>query len=312
MFIDRFVRLLPRTGLKKAVENLNKGDYRKACRAFEDYLERQGGVRKSNDHEMVRMYLVEAYIEYAKQLEEGGRDERAAEILEKAIRIEPLYADVHYTLARVYDRIGRRLDSRNQLRKALDINQNFFRARVMLARSCAADGESAEAIEQMEVCLRIAPGFLADSVADVVDKIRRGISTADLADEFRRLLEEKPSSSQVSKQIALEAIQNGDYDFALSEIKKCLSMHPNYPDLHNLLGIAYANKGMTDDAVMEFETALKIHPEYLKARLNLALTLFEKGVRDEAVTHLERVLSLDPENELARNLMEEVRPVHKR
>ena len=160
--------------------------------------------------------------------------------------------------------------------------------------------------------MRTGPSFLADHVADLVDKLRSGIAASELAEEFRLLLEEKPSSSQVAKQIALEAIQNGDYDFALVEIKKCLSMHPNYPDLHNLLGIAYANKGMTDDAVMEFETALKIHPEYLKARLNLALTLFEKGVRDEAVTHLERVLALDPENELARNLMEEVRPAYKR
>jgi Tfp pilus assembly protein PilF len=128
---------------------------------------------------------------------------------------------------------------------------------------------------------------------------------------FHSLLAERPSSSQVSKEIALEAIQNGDHELATRELKKSLSMNPNYPDLHNLLGIAYANMGLIDDALLEFETAIKIHPDYLKARLNVALTLYEKGSRDEAMIHLEKVLQLDPENELAQNLLKELQPVTK-
>ena len=202
-------------------------------------------------------------------------------------------------------------EARECFKRALEINPAYLRARVLLAKSYSDNGEPGRAVEELETSLSTAPSFFAEQVKDLVRLIKNAASQSDRERAFTRLLEEKPSSSQVSKQIALEAIQNGEYEAAAAELKKALSVNPHYPDVHNLLGIAYANRGMTDDAVMEFETALKINPDYLKARLNLALALYEKGARDESMRNLEMVLELDPENELAVNLLRELEPVHK-
>ena len=311
MFIDRFVRFVPKSGLKRALGYFNKGEYGKACKEFESYQSKTKikGGDGGQDQEMVRMYMVESYIEYSKELSSKGKFEAASRQLEKAIELQQGYADVHFCLGALYEKLGRKLDSRHCVKRALEINPNYFKARVMLARSYQRDGEDKLALEELKACLSATPTFFVDQVNNLIELIWTDTSVEKQEEIFRRLLEDKPSSSQISKQISLKAIQNGDCDFAIAELKKSLSSNPNYPDLHNLLGIAYANKGMTDDALMEFEISLKLHPDYLKARLNMALTLYEKGAMEESMRHLNKVLMLDPDNELAKNLLNELQPV---
>jgi Tfp pilus assembly protein PilF len=309
MFIERFLRFLPKNNLKKAIGFFNKGDYRKACREFEEYLDGTGEFNTGKDQELIRMYMVESYIEYSKKLDNDGDTAAAAKELEKAIELQPKYADVHFGLGKLYEKTGNKVNAQESLKRALAINPNYFKARVMLARSYWFDAKYERSSEELINGISAAPAFFIGQVQDLNGLVKNDPENEDIRDLFRKLLEERPSSSQVSKQLALESIQNGDYDFALAELKKALSLHPDYPDLHNMLGIAYANTGMTDDAIMEFETALKINPDYLKARLNLALSFYEKGAREEAKKNLETVLRLDPENELARNLKNELSPV---
>ena len=311
MFSERFFQFVPRAALKKALAYFNNGEYKKACREFESYLSTIAVEGKSQDQEMIRMYMVESYVEYAKLSSRDGKQEEAVRALEKAVELQPRYADVHSSLGNLHAALGRVKEARECFKRALEINPAYLRARVMLAKSYGDHGEPGRAVEELETSLSTAPSFFAEHVKELVRLIKNEASQSDLEQAFMRLLEEKPSSSQVSKQIALEAIQNGEYEAASAELKKALSMNPHYPDVHNLLGIAYANRGMTDDAVMEFETALKINPDYLKARLNLALALYEKGAKDESMRNLEMVLELDPENELAVNLLRELQPVHK-
>lgn len=261
------------------------------------------------DQEMVRMYMIESYIEYSRILSSEGNFEEAAKQLERAVAIQPGYADVQYSLGCFYQELGRQEDSRARFEAALGINPKYFRARVMFAKSYLDDGQTDRTIDELKTCLSTAPTFYVDQVKELIVIIETGESVEEREKIFHSLLAERPSSAQVCKQIALEAIQNGDHEFAMAELKKSISTDPNFPDLHNLLGIAYANMGFIDDALLEFETALKIHPEYLKALLNMALTLYEKSSHDEAMIYLERVLKIDPENELAQNLFKELQPV---
>ena len=309
MFVNRFVRLLPKSRLKKALAFFNKGDYRKACKEFEYFQPEVAMGIAGQDHEMVRMYMVESYIEYSKILSSESKYREAANQLEKAIELQPGYADVQYSLGWLYEKMGRTDDAREHFGNALHINPKYLRARVMLAKSFLDEGRNKETLDQLDLCLSASPTFFMDQVKELIELVKSE-SAADERDKiFHSLLAERPSSSQVAKQIALEAIQNGDHELATRELKRSLSMNPNYPDLHNLLGIAYANMGLIDDALLEFETALKIHPDYLKARLNMALTLYEKGSQEEAMLHLEKVLKLDHDNELAQNLLKELQPV---
>ena len=142
--------------------------------------------------------------------------------------------------------------------------------------------------------------------------IRMGDEVDAVSEAFHEILDDRPSSTQVRREIAIEAIQNGDYAEAVRELKKSIAVNPDYPDLHNYLGIAYGNSGMVDDSIEEFEIALKINPYYLKARLNLGLALYDQGRYAEAHNQIERVLSVQPDHQLAQNLLAELKTVSER
>jgi Tfp pilus assembly protein PilF len=54
---------------------------------------------------------------------------------------------------------------------------------------------------------------------------------------------------------------------------------------------------------------LKINPYYIKARLNLALLYYENSRYEEAQVQLDEVLAVQPDNNLANNLLHELRAV---
>ena len=150
MFVNRFVRLLPKSRLKKALALFNKGDYRKACREFEHFQSEIAAGIPGQDHEMVRMYMVESYIEYAKILSADGKYKEASLQLERAIELQPGYADVQYSLGCLYEKLHKIEESRERFEKALEINPRYFRARVMLAKSYLEEGRSEEALSELE------------------------------------------------------------------------------------------------------------------------------------------------------------------
>jgi tetratricopeptide (TPR) repeat protein len=307
-FIQRFLRVLPKSCLSKAIDYLSSGDYAKACNQFEIYISKKDHFSANDEkQELIRMYMSEAYIEYAKLLRNNGKFLEAYELLQKVISLEPEYSDVYYMAAELNEKLGRLDQSRDNVRRALSINPNYFSARIFLAKLVyLLDKKSVKCVEELKKSLSCAPGFYVEKVKILARDIKNGSEEKNILLQFDDILRERPSSAQVSKQIALENIQQGDYNYAITELKKALSVTPDFADLRNMLGIAFANKGLKDDAILEFKTALKINPEYLKAHLNLALTYYEKSSFEESLRHLEKVIQIDPENELALNLKEEL------
>ncbi len=208
--------------------------------------------------------------------------------------------------------VGRSDDARENFSRALEINPKFFKASVSLARAMFAGGDPEGAISAIDQANENCPNFYKDNLNELTQMLRVRKDGEAVREAFHAILEERPSSAQISREVAIEAIQNGNYDEAMRELKKAVALKPDYPDLHNYLGIAYGNSGMTDDAIEEFDVALKINPYYLKARLNLALALYDCGRYVEAQNHIERVLTIQPENQLAINLMDELRGVSDR
>lgn len=310
-FVKRFLKLFPKSSLRKAIDYLSCGEYAKACDQFEIYISNRNQSSVNDDkQELIRMYMSEAYIEYAKLLIEKGKLLEANGLLQKVIRLEPEYSDVYYMSAELNEKLGRLDQSRNNIRRALSINPKYFSARIFLAKLVYLLGKETEkCIEELKKSLSCAPGFYVERVKNLICEIKNGSEEENVLRQFKEILRERPSSAQVSKQIASESIQRGEYDPAIEELKKALSINPDFADLHNMLGIAFANKGLKDDAILEFKTALKINPDYIKAHLNIALSYYDKGSYEISLKHLDKVLGVDPKNELALNLKSELASV---
>ena len=308
MFLKRFFSFIPRNDYSRALDLFNEGHYQKALQIFEQLLENQE-PEEGLDVGTVELFACEAHVALSRERSNAGDVEGALEEMEKAVELKPTFADLRFNLGSLYMDVGRPDDAGANFTRALEINPKFFKASVSLARAMFAGGDAEGAVRAIDHANGNCPNFYKDNLSELTQMLRVRKDGEAVREAFHAILEERPSSAQISREVAIEAIQNGHYDEAMRELKKAVALKPDYPDLHNYLGIAYGNSGMADDAIEEFDIALKINPYYLKARLNLALALYDCGRFVEAQNHIERVLTVQPENQLANNLMDELRAV---
>jgi len=306
MFLKRFFSFIPRSGFSRALDLFNEGHYRKALKMFDGLLA-QYEPGDDFDVATIELYACESHVALSRRLMNDGNPEQACREMELAVDLKPNFADLRFTLGNLHLELGHFDEARHNFERALEINPKYFKARANLAQALHAAGDRQKAMEQLESAKEHCPTFYKQNLNDLIHLIRIDGDQGEVRRAFHEILEERPSSAQVSREVAIEAIQNGNFTEAIRELKKAIALNPDYPDLHNYLGIAYGNNGMVDDSIEEFEVSLKINPYYLKARLNLALALYDCGRYIEAQSHIERVLSVKPDNQLARNLQEELK-----
>jgi tetratricopeptide (TPR) repeat protein len=311
MFLKQFFKFIPKNDYSRGLDLFNEGHYKKALRIFEDLLARQGGEQEL-DIATVELFACESHVALSKQRLSDDRLDEAIDEMEKAVALKPDFADLRFNLGGLHMDAGRFEEAKKHFEHALKINPRFFKAKINLARVFYNSGEDKRAADTLVGAKEECPNFYKDNLDHLTQMLRLGAEVEAVENSFSEILEDRPSSAQVRREIAIEAIQNGDYPEAIRELKKSLAVNPDYPDIHNYLGIAYGNSGMVDDSIEEFETALKINPYYLKARLNLALALYDQGRYTEAESHIERVLDVQPANQLAKNLLAELNNVPER
>jgi superkiller protein 3 len=79
-------------------------------------------------------------------------------------------------------------------------------------------------------------------------------------------------------------------------LRQEIELHPNYPDLANLLGLLLTVEGRQDDALAEYDRALSINPGYTECRINRAFALATLGRVKEALAEAASAVAEAPEN----------------
>ena len=306
MFLKRFFSFIPKNEFSRALDLFNEGHYRRALKIFDDLLTKH---RPGDDLDVatIELYACESHVALSRERMNEGNLEQACEEMEIAVTLKPNFADLRFNLGNFHMALKKFPQAKENFARALEINPKYSKAGANLARALFASGDGEDAIRHLEETKEHCPTFYKQNLSDLINMIRIGEDAAVVDRAFHEILEEQPSSAQISREVAIEAIQNGNFSEAIRELKKAIVLNPDYPDLHNYLGIAYGNSGMVDDSIEEFEVSLKINPYYLKARLNLALAQYDCGRFIEAQAHIDRVLSVKPDNQLAKNLLAELR-----
>jgi len=311
MFLKRFFSFIPKNEFSRALDLFNEGQNNRALKIFDDLISK---YQEGDDLDIatIELYACEAHVALSRERMNEGNLEEACLEMDLAVGLKPNFADLRFGLGDLLMKLCRYADAEPHFEKALEINPKYFKASVHLAQAHYSCGYVDPAVEQLETAREYCPTFYKQNLSDLVHMVRIKEDSDQVKRSFHEILEEQPSSSQVSREVAVESIQNGNFTEAIRELKKAITLNPDYPDLHNYLGIAYGNNGMVDDSIEEFEVSLKINPYYLKARLNLALALYDCGRYIEAQSHIERVLTVKPDNQLARNLLEELKVMAER
>ncbi len=124
-----------------------------------------------------------------------------------------------------------------------------------------------------------------------------GVHTAPEPTVVRRqTTRAEPAAASDDFQRALYYQRAGEFDRSLGLYRSVLQRDELNVEAHNNLGMLYRDKGLSDDAVIELRRAVSIAPQYLRAHNNLGVTLLELGRIDAAAAEFRAVLALDRGN----------------
>lgn len=93
---------------------------------------------------------------------------------------------------------------------------------------------------------------------------------------------------------ALAFSNDGNYETALDEYKKAISVFPTFVEAYNNLGELYSKLGDSENAIQSYKEALTISRND-RVLLNLGVELYNDGLYEKALSLFQESLSLNPE-----------------
>jgi tetratricopeptide (TPR) repeat protein len=140
----------------------------------------------------------------------------------------------------------------------------------------------------------------AEAFQRAVSLHQRGQSLA-AAELYQAVLGQDPDHPDALHQLSVLRIQLGDFDGAMTLIRRLLDRSPNLHHAHNNLGIVLHALNRPADAVEHFKKAILIKPDLVEAHYNLGKTLQALDRLVDARVSYERAIALRPNYPEAHN-----------
>lgn len=115
---------------------------------------------------------------------------------------------------------------------------------------------------------------LPDALSQLLIKAQQFVLSEDYDPALNVLSEAKkqfPEYPQVDMNIAIIALKQQNYDFALKSVSGALDARKDYPPALNMKGVIYRITGEFESARMAYEKAILVAPNYPKPYLNLGI-----------------------------------------
>ena len=116
---------------------------------------------------------------------------------------------------------------------------------------------------------------------------------------YRQLLAMHPQNPDLWNLLGVLAHQTGRTDEGLELIRRAIAAKPNAFDCHNNLALMLTDIRRFDDALTSFENAIRLQPACAEAHYNMGITLGRLGRAADAVTAYRTALRLRPDHPTA-------------
>jgi len=181
-----------------------------------------------------------------------------------------------------------------QYQKALEIDPNYADARLDLGNALFSQGKVEEAVKEYSAILKADPENKKASigVANALAKKGRGDVAAS---EYAKILESDPNNADAHYNLGLMLSKQGKLDEAAEHYRKALDINPNYAKAHNNLGTLLTQQNKPDEALPHYQEAIRIKPDYAEAHCNLGIVLAGQGNVPEAAQHFLAAVRIKPD-----------------
>ena len=184
-----------------------------------------------------------------------GQLDASAKSFEKALVIEPDYAEAHNNLGIALKDL-RQLDAAvKSFKKAIAIKPDYVEAHYSLGSSLQELGQLDEAVKSYEEVLAIKPDF-----------------------------------AEMHNNLGIVFQELDQLDAAVKSFEKALAIKPDFAEAHNNLGNVLKEIGQLDASIKSFEKTLAIKPDYAIAHFNLG-SLKRYTASDPQIAQMQSLLT---------------------
>lgn len=178
-------------------------------------------------------------------------------------------------------------------KQAIDRNPKALPPRYSLARHYTQTQRTAEAIQQCEELLRLAPhdSWLRRTLVGLYGAAGRYNDAQRTVDQ---LLEREPRSAELHAMSASVLAQRGLVMEALDALRQAVSLGPNIAWMRLSLANQLAQIGRLDEAAAEFNQAIRLDPNNLSYRMQLTNFYWFRQQPLLALPHLEAAVAIEP------------------
>ncbi len=260
-----------------------RGDWASVSQALRTEL--QALVEHQSQPNTTIMAALDAY--------QGGQDEPAGRLIERALDLAPQRPDVWTLYGMICRRQGQPRCAVNAYREALRRKPDFHDAACNLGNLLKADGQLAAAAATYRQLLAQAPGHLAAlrELSDVERLLGDGEGAVDTA---RRALAIAPDDAAAMNNLAAALSELGRHDEARQMLADLLGKHPTHLEAQYNLGVLLHKQGRDDEAIAQFEAVIARDPRHTRAQYNLAVVLQGLGDFKAAEAAYQRAIALNP------------------
>jgi tetratricopeptide (TPR) repeat protein len=183
-----------------------------------------------------------------------------------------------------------------QYQKALEINPDYAEARNNLGYALQQKGDMEGAVAQYQQVLEVNPDYENARFNLGVALFLKGDLEGAIA-QYRKALEIRPGDSEAQNNLGMALAREGRVDEAIASYRRAIQINPRFADACDNLGLAHFRKGETKEAFESWQQALEIKPGQISALNSLAwllATTADAALRDgaKAVSLAERATRL--------------------
>jgi tetratricopeptide (TPR) repeat protein len=221
----------------------------------------------------------EAYLAVRERFERGDASGARAPLEGLAARY-PRYADLHYMVGILREREQDLEGAAASLERALELNPSYAEAALALIAVYEQRGQHERS---REVGARLLPAVASDGVdattrgklanlhAALGDAYREVGDLREAIESYRKALDRCPSYHDIRHRLGMALREAGLPARAIAELQRVLRANPDYLDSQVQLGVTYYTLGRAVEARAEWEAVLERDPSRDDARMYLRL-----------------------------------------
>jgi Flp pilus assembly protein TadD len=201
--------------------------------------------------------------------------EEAVRELERAVALEPSSVKARFNLAAAYGASPAQGPAKEieQLRKVLELDPTFARARVALGKAYLRDGKVEEAVEQLQEAARLAPdnGEARYQLGLALARSGRKEEATSELSKGRELVtaDDRDKTATLDLLEGRAALEKGDLEGAIAKLRHAVQLRPDSFEAQSTLGTILELQGDVAGARAAYQRALELNPADAAARASL-------------------------------------------